>query len=278
MKMVMTHDKSLIKFLEEKAKVLRKHTLEMIRSSGIGWLGGSFSEAEIITVLYFHQMKHDPRNPRWMERDRLIVSKAHCCEMVYAALGESGYFPKEEFLRYGKFGAILQAHTDRRTVPGVEYSGGSLGEGLSFAVGEALAAKIDGLDYKVYCIIGDGECDEGQVWEAVLSAAHFKLDNLIALVDHNKFQSTGEVSKKIRLDPLSEKWKAFGWHVMEVDGHNIEQLLDTLDEVGNVKGQPHAIICHTIKGKGVPSFEGKNLHFVKVTDEMYSEALKILGE
>ncbi|MGC8912050.1 MAG: transketolase [Nitrososphaeria archaeon] len=273
----MYHDEKLLKALEEKAKTLRKYSLMMIKSAGIGWLGGSFSEAEIVTALYFHHMRHDPKNPNWSERDRLVISKAHCCEMIYAALGEAGYFSKDEFQKYGRMGAMLQAHTDKRTVPGVEYSGGSLGEGLSFAVGQALAAKIDGASYRVYCIIGDGECDEGQIWEAAMFAAHHKLDNLTVLLDHNKFQSTGEVQAKIKLDPLSKKWEAFGWHVAEIDGHNLKQILDTLDEVEQVRYKPHIIICHTIKGKGVPIFEGKNLHFVKVTDEMYNEALKFLG-
>ncbi|MEM3385666.1 MAG: transketolase [Nitrososphaeria archaeon] len=272
----MYHDEKLLKTLKEKSKILRKYTLMMIKSAGIGWLGGSFSEAEIVTALYFHHMKHNPQNPNWNERDRLVVSKAHCCEMIYAALGEAGYFSKDEFQRYGKMGAMLQAHTDKRTVPGIEYSGGSLGEGLSFAVGQALAAKIDGIKYRVYCILGDGECDEGQVWEAAMFAAHYKLDNLTVLLDHNKFQSTGAVRDKIMLDPLTKKWDAFGWYVIEIDGHDFKQLLDALDQVGQVEGKPQIIICHTIKGKGVPMFEGKNLHFVKVTDEMYNEALKFL--
>ncbi|MEM2180093.1 MAG: transketolase [Nitrososphaeria archaeon] len=272
----MYHDEKLLKTLKEKSKILRKYTLMMIKSAGIGWLGGSFSEAEIVTALYFHHMKHNPQNPNWNERDRLVVSKAHCCEMIYAALGEAGYFSKDEFQRYGKMGAMLQAHTDKRTVPGIEYSGGSLGEGLSFAVGQALAAKIDGMKYRVYCILGDGECDEGQVWEAAMFAAHYKLDNLTVLLDHNKFQSTGAVRDKIMLDPLTKKWAAFGWYVIEIDGHDFKQLLDALDQVGQVEGKPQIIICHTIKGKGVPMFEGKNLHFVKVTDEMYNEALKFL--
>ncbi|MEM3504256.1 MAG: transketolase [Nitrososphaeria archaeon] len=272
----MYHDEKLLKTLKEKSKILRKYTLMMIKSAGIGWLGGSFSEAEIVTALYFHHMKHNPQNPNWNERDRLVVSKAHCCEMIYAALGEAGYFSKDEFQRYGKMGAMLQAHTDKRTVPGIEYSGGSLGEGLSFAVGQALAAKIDGIKYRVYCILGDGECDEGQVWEAAMFAAHYKLDNLTVLLDHNKFQSTGAVRDKIMLDPLTKKWDAFGWYVIEIDGHDFKQLLDALDQIGQVEGKPQIIICHTIKGKGVPMFEGKNLHFVKVTDEMYNEALKFL--
>ena len=208
----MAYDEKLIKELEGKAKILRRDAIEMIKAGEFGWIGGSFSQADIITALYFHRMKHDPQNPEWEDRDRLIVSKAHCCETVYAALGEAGYFPKKEYQSYGKLGAVLQAHTER-IVPGVEYSGGSLGQGLSFALGEALAARIGAPKDKsgrplprfhVFCILGDGECDEGQVWEAAMAAAHYKVDNLTAFVDHNEFQSTGEISVRMTLEPLPE--------------------------------------------------------------------------
>ena len=280
----MVYDEKLIRELETKAKTLRRESIKMIKEAGIGWVGGSFSQADIITALFFHYMKHDPKNPQWEERDRLIVSKAHCCETVYAALGEMGYFPKKEFLSYGKFGATLQAHTERK-VPGVEYSGGSLGQGLSFAVGEALAARIDAPKeqsgrqnprYRVFCIIGDGECDEGQIWEAAMGAAHYKIDNLTAFVDHNKFQSSGTVSERMKLEPLAEKWRAFGWDATEIDGHNFTEILSALERADKVLGKPHVIIAHTIKCKGVPSFEHKNLHFCKITDDMYAEAMEAL--
>jgi transketolase len=270
-----THDEELIKTLEFKAKLLRLYVLEMIRASGMGWLGGSYSMAEIITALYFHHMRHNPKNPNWDERDRLVISKAHACEIVYAALAEAGYFPKEELLKYGRFGALLQAHTDR-SIPGVEYSGGSLGLGLSYAVGLALAAKIRGKDYRVFAVLGDGECNEGQIWEAALFASTYKLDNLTALIDYNKFQSTGPM--KLELEPLAKKWEAFGWYVTEVNGHNLREILDALDYVESVKGRPHVIICHTIKGKGVPFLEGKNPHFIKLTDDLYKEIKKALEE
>jgi len=280
----MGYDKKLIKNLEEKAKTLRRDTIEMVKKADACWLGGSFSQADIIAALMFHHMKHDPKNPQWEDRDRLIVSKAHCCETVYAALGEAGYFSKKEYQFYGKFGATLQAHTERKA-PGVEYSGGSLGQGLSFAFGEAIAARIGAPKdkssrpiprFRVFCIIGDGESDEGQIWEAAMAAAHYKVDNLVAIIDHNKFQSGGKVEERINLAPLPEKWRAFGWHVTEIDGHNYTEILSALEKADKVQGKPHTIIAHTVKCKGVPSFENKNLHFFKLTDEMYVEAMEAL--
>lgn len=280
----MAYDERLIRELEAKAKTLRRDSIEMIKEAGLGWVGGSLSEADIVTALLFHHMKHDPKNPQWEERDRLIVSKAHCCEAVYAALGEAGYFPKEEFSSYGKLGAVLQAHTDR-LVPGVEYSGGSLGQGLSFAIGEALAARIGAPKdksgrpiprFRVFCIIGDGECDEGQVWEAAMAATHYKVDNLTAIVDHNKFQSTGEVVDRMKLEPLAEKWRAFGWDTTEIDGHNFTEILSALERADKILGRPKVIIAHTVKCKGVPCFEHKNLHYTKLTDDMYAEAMEAL--
>jgi len=280
----MAHDAKLIQQLAEKARIIRRGAVEMIKAGDSGWIGGSFSQADIITALLFHHMKHDPKNPDLKDRDRLIVSKAHCCETVYAALGESGYFSKELYQSYGKMGATLQAHTER-IVPGIEYSGGSLGEGLSFALGEALAARIDASRdssgrpiprYRVYCIIGDGESNEGQVWEAVMAAKHYKVDNLVAILDHNKFQSSGTVEERMNMMPWINKWKAFDWDTTEIDGHDFEAILTALENADKVKGKPHVIIAHTTKCKGVPSFEHKNLHFCKLSDEMYAEAMEAL--
>lgn len=279
----MAHDSKLIRELGLKAKILRRHTITMIKNAGQGWIGGSFSEAEMITSLFFHHMKHDPNNPKWPDRDRLVLSKAHCCEMHYAALGEAGYFSKELFSSYGRFGGVLQAHS-QRTVPGVDYSGGSLGTGLSFAVGAALAARIGVpressgrplFRYRVYCIVGDGECDEGQVWEATMAAAHYKLDNLTVILDRNEYQSTGTVAETMEIEPLAEKWRGFSWNVLEVDGHDIGQILDALDSANRVQDKPSIIVAHTVKGKGVPSFE-RRVHFAEITDEMYAEAVKAL--
>ncbi len=280
----MAHDKKLIQKLAEKARIIRRDAVEIIKAGDSGWIGGSFSQADIIAALMFHHMKHDPKNPDAEDRDRLIVSKAHCCETVYAALGESGYFSKELYQSYGKMGATLQAHTER-IVPGVEYSGGSLGEGLSFALGEALAARIGAPKdssgrpkprYRVFCVVGDGESNEGQVWEAVMAAFHYKVDNLVAIIDHNKFQSSGTIEERMNMMPWADKWKAFGWDTAEIDGHDFEAILTALENADKVKGKPHAIIAHTTKCKGVPSFEHKNLHFCRLSDEMYAEAMAAL--
>jgi len=280
----MPHDKKLIQKLTEKARIIRRDAVEMIRAGELGWIGGSFSQADIIAALMFHHLKHNPKNPELADRDRLIVSKAHCCETVYGALGEAGYFSKELYKSYGQMGGTLQAHTER-IVPGVEYSGGSLGQGLSFALGEALAARIDAPRdssgrpvprYRVFCIVGDGESNEGQIWEAVMAAVHYKVDNLVAILDHNKFQSSGTIEERMNMMPWVDKWRAFGWDTVEIDGHDFEAILTALEKADKVKGKPHIIIAHTVKCKGVPAFEHKNLHFCKISDEMYAEAMKAL--
>jgi len=281
----MVYQAELLNDLQNKAKTIRRESIRMIKAAGLGWVGGSFSQADIVTALVFHHMKHNPKDPKWADRDRLIVSKAHCCETVYAALGEAGYFSKAEFDKYGKLGAILQAHTER-TAPGVEYSGGSLGQGLSFALGEALSARIGAPKdvngrpiprFRVFCILGDGECNEGQVWEAVMAAAHYKVDNLVAIVDHNKYQSGGKVVDRIDWTPVAPKFAAFNWDTVEVDGHDFNQILSVLERADKTPGKPHAIIANTIKCKGVPSLENKNVHFCAITDEIYQDAMKALA-
>jgi transketolase len=281
----MVYQAELLNDLQNKAKTIRRESIRMIKAAGLGWVGGSFSQADIVTALVFHHMKHNPKDPKWADRDRLIVSKAHCCETVYAALGEAGYFSKAEFDKYGKLGAILQAHTER-TAPGVEYSGGSLGQGLSFALGEALSARIGAPKdingrpiprFRVFCILGDGECNEGQVWEAVMAAAHYKVDNLVAIVDHNKYQSGGKIVDRIDWTPVAPKFAAFNWDTVEVDGHDFNQILGVLERADKTPGKPHAIIANTIKCKGVPSLENKNVHFCAITDEIYQDAMKALA-
>ncbi len=281
----MVYQAELLNDLQNKARTIRRESIRMIKAAGLGWVGGSFSQADIVTALVFHHMKHNPKDPKWADRDRLIVSKAHCCETVYAALGEAGYFSKAEFDKYGKLGAILQAHTER-TAPGVEYSGGSLGQGLSFALGEALSARIGAPKdingrpiprFRVFCILGDGECNEGQVWEAVMAAAHYKVDNLVAIVDHNKYQSGGKVVDRIDWTPVAPKFAAFNWDTVEIDGHDFNQILGVLERADKTPGKPHAIIANTIKCKGVPSLENKNVHFCAITDEIYQDAMKALA-
>lgn len=242
------------------AKKLRRHVITMIGKAGSGHPGGSLSAAEIITALYFKVLRHDPANPRWAERDRFILSKGHAAPILYAALAERGYFPGEELATLRTLGSCLQGHCDMTATRGVEMSSGSLGQGLSFGIGIALAGRLNARDYRVYVLLGDGECDEGQVWEAAMASAHFKLDNLVAIVDHNELQIDGWNRDVMNLEPLPEKWEAFGWHTIEVNGHDLSQLIAAFDEAKRVRGKPTAIIAHTIKGKGV-SFMENNVDF-----------------
>ncbi|HEX77186.1 MAG TPA: transketolase [Dehalococcoidia bacterium] len=246
--------------LERLAKSLRRHIITMIGTAGSGHTGGCLSAVEVLVALYFKIMRHRPQDPRWPERDRFILSKGHAAPALYATLAEAGYFPVAELPTLRKMDSRLQGHTDRTITPGVEMSAGSLGQGLSFSIGVALAGRLDSKDYRVYVLLGDGECDEGQVWEAAISAAHFKLDNLTAIVDHNKQQLDGWCSDIMNLEPLAEKWRAFGWQAIEVDGHSIPQILSAAEQARATKGKPTVIIAHTIKGKGV-SFMENNLEF-----------------
>jgi transketolase len=278
----------LITRLRATAQKLRRDSLFVMKEMGVGWLGGAFSSADIVTALFFHQMRHDPKQPGWSERDRLIISKGHSCEVFYAALAEAGYIRRGELQSYSHPGARLQTHVDCRT-PGIDCSGGSLGLGLSYAVGAAMGAymRAEGPNlkaevrtqpprFRVYCILGDGECNEGQVWEAAANGVHYRLHNLTAIVDHNKFQSTGAVTKK--LDPLSlgDKFRAFGWETREIDGNDMTAVVETLEWARTVQGRPQAIIAHTLKGKGMPALENTNCHFVKITDEVLAAGLEAL--
>mgnify|MGYP001071093602 CR=1 FL=1 len=249
-----------LKDLPEMAKEVRRDIITMIARAGSGHPGGSLSAVEVATALYFGIMRHDPSNPLWPDRDRFILSKGHAAPLLYAVLAESGYFPVEELSTLRQWGSRLQGHTDRTITPGVEMSSGSLGQGLSFGIGTALAARLDSRDYRVYVLLGDGECDEGQVWEASMAAAHFKVDNLVAIIDNNGQQIDGWNREVMNVEPLAAKWRSFGWHVIEIDGHNFDQIFSALDEAKLTKGQPTAIIAHTIKGKGV-SFMENNLEF-----------------
>ena len=257
-----------LKEMTAMAKKLRRHVITMIGKAGSGHPGGSLSAVEIVTALYFKVLRHSPANPRWEDRDRFILSKGHAAPLLYAALAESGYLHVDELPSLRTMGSCLQGHCDVTTTPGVEMSSGSLGQGLSFGVGVAIAGRLDGRDYRVYVLLGDGECDEGQVWEAAMAAAHFKpnnaaLDNLVAIIDHNGLQIDGWNYEVMNLEPLAEKWKAFGWHTIEADGHDLSQLISAFNEAKQVKGRPTVIIAHTTKGKAVsfmennPDFHGK---------------------
>ncbi|MEM2094486.1 MAG: transketolase [Candidatus Bathyarchaeia archaeon] len=274
----MGHSPELIAKLEDMAFTLRRNCITQFEGSRGGHVGGTMSIVDLVTVLYFHHLRIDPRDPDWPGRDRLILSKAHACEALYAALVEIGYIPKEKLPTFYQLGSPLQGHADRWCTPGIEFSGGSLGEGLSHALGVALAAFIEKPvweppppryptyrplpKFRVYCILGDGECQEGQVWEAAMAAATYKLDNLIAIVDYNKYCIDGPVNEVVRVEPLVDKWRAFGWWVTEVDGHSISQLCDVLDLAANLygDGRPKCIISHTIKGRGVPFWEERHTH------------------
>ena len=240
--------------MQQIARKLRRDIVTMVARAGSGHPGGSLSSVEIVSTLYFKIMHHHPQDPQWEDRDRFILSKGHAAPVLYATLAECGYFPVEELMTLRKLGSRLQGHTDR-TIPGVEMSAGSLGQGLSFGIGCALAARLDKKAYRVYVLTGDGECDEGQVWEAAMAAAHFKLDNLVAIVDRNGLQIDGWTKDIMNTEPMSDKWRAFGWHVIDVDGHDFTQLIEAFEQAKTVKGQPTAIIARTIKGKGVSYME-----------------------
>lgn len=268
-----------VTFLKKQAKLVRMEILKMLALAGSGHTGGSLSAADIVTVLYFSKMRHRPDEPNWKERDRFILSKGHAAPLLYAVLAMTGYFNISMLKTLRKLGSPLQGHPCSRVLPGVEISTGSLGQGLSVSNGIAIGMKIDNLSSRVYCLLGDGETQEGQVWEAAMTAAHYRLDNLCAIVDLNGLQIDGPVSKVKGIEPVAAKWSAFGWHVIEIDGHNMEEILNGLDEAEKVKEKPTMIIAHTIKGKGVSFFEGKvEYHGMAPTHEELEKALKELGK
>jgi transketolase len=276
----MAHSPEIIKELEEKANIIRQNVLTIFEGAGGGHVGGTMSIVDLVTVLYFHHMKVDPKNPDWEERDRLVLSKAHCCEALYGAFAEIGWLTKESLKTYYQLGSPLQGHADRWATPGIDFSGGSLGKGLSQGLGMALASRIEAttfelgltlvgityqlpLKYRVYCILGDGECHEGQVWEAAMAASKYRTDNLIAIVDYNKYSIDGPSTEVMKLEPFAEKWRAFGWWVTEINGHDLGQIADALDLTNNLygDGMPKCIISHTVKGKGIPQWEEHHSHY-----------------
>lgn len=272
-------DKEVIYELEQKALTIRRHILVMITEAGSGHPGGSLSATDFCTALYFKVLKHNPSNPLWQDRDRVIFSKGHVSALIYSLLAETGYFPIEKLKTFRKLNSCLQGHPSCKHIPSLEISTGSLGQGLSVAVGIALGGRLDKKNYHVYCIMGDGEIQEGQVWEAAMSAAHHKLDSLCAIIDHNKLQLDGEIAKIKNITPLKDKWQAFNWHTIEIHGHNMEEILDAFEEAKSTKNKPTMIIAHTVKGKGVSFMENKaEWHGKALNKEELQKALEELKE
>jgi transketolase len=260
------------------ARKLRRHVITMISEAASGHPGGSLSAADIVTALYFKVMKHDPKNPKWADRDRFVLSKGHAAPVLYAALAECGYFPLEWLSTLRKTGTCLQGHTDSRLTPGVDVSAGSLGQGLSVGIGMALAAKLDRKDYHTYVLLGDGECDEGQVWEAAMFAPNHNLNNITAIVDFNRLQLDGFTKDVMNLEPFADKWRSFKWDVIEIDGHDMGQIVDALQKAKASTQKPVAIIARTIKGKGVSFMENNVDYHGKAPNKSETEtALKELS-
>ena len=274
----MTDRQTLILSLERKAQQLRRNVIVSVGVGVAGHIGGSFSSADLIAALYFHKMRHDPGNPKMPERDRFLLSKGHVAILQYSALAECGYFPIEELKTTKEIGSMLQGHPDVIKTPGIEAGTGSLGQGLSIGLGMALGQKLDGLDSRVYVLCGDGELAEGQIWEAAMAASAHKSDNLIAIVDKNNLQATGVVKERFDINSVPEKWAAFGWHVIEIDGHNMGQIVDALDAADLVKGKPTVIVANTVKGKGISFAENVvSYHNGALTEETYQQALSELA-
>lgn len=268
-----------LKRIETLAKKMRGDIFKTICNGGGGHIPASLSIVEILSVLYSGILKVDPRRADDPERDRFILSKGHACVALYAILAEKGFFPKAELDKFGKKESILGGHPDMRKVRGIEASTGSLGHGFPFGAGQALAAKLDKRDYKVFVIIGDGECQEGSVWEAALFAPQHKLDNLVVIVDHNKIQAMDRLDKIVALDPLADKWSSFGWEVREADGHNLSRLQEVFTSIPFVKGKPNLVIAHTTKGKGISFMENTPIwHYRLPNAEEMKVACKELEE
>lgn len=250
--------------------------LEIVKAMGPGrfhHFGGSLSATDVLVALYYHTMRYRPGEPDWPERDRLVLSKGHAVPALYVCLAMCGFFPRSELGTLKTFGSNLQGHPDMRKTCGLEANTGSLGMGLSVANGMALAGRATSRDYRVYAVLGDGECQEGQVWEAAMTAGHYRLDTLTAIVDRNELQAMGRTEERMSVEPLAEKWRAFGWETFEIDGHEMREVCEALDAAGEVKGKPAAIIAHTVKGKGVAFMEGKpGFHNVMISEEQFREA------
>lgn len=270
-------DEVVINHLRRKCIDVRRDIIEMIYTGGSGHPGGSLSAVEMLTALYFHVMRLRPAEPRWPERDRFILSKGHAAPVVYAVLAERGFFPVEELKTFTQPGTRLQKHIDMHVAPGTELSTGSLGQGLSVSVGMALADRLDGHDRRVYVLIGDGESQEGQIWEAAMAAAQMKLHNLIVFLDYNRCQVDGYINEIIELEPVVQKWQSFGWRVQQIDGNDLRQVLSALEIAKRTTGQPHMIVANTIKGKGISYMENRlEWHSRGLTEEEYHLAVQEL--
>ena len=270
-------DNSLKNKLEITAYKIRKNALTAVYSAASGHPGGSLSIAEIMSVLYFKQMNIDPKNPKMADRDRFVMSKGHCAPALYGTLAERGFFPVEDLKTFRQSTSYLQGHPDMKGVPGVDMSTGSLGQGICAANGMALAAKLDNKDYRVYAILGDGELEEGQVWEAAMFAPHYKLDNITAFVDLNLLQIDGDIRKVMNPTPVDKKFEAFGWNVITVDAHSVEEIDAAIEEAKTVKGKPTVVICNSIKGKGVSYMENQaGWHGNAPNAEQYAQAIEEL--
>lgn len=266
------------KGLNEIANVIRKDIVSMICKSKSGHPGGSLSAVEILTALYFDQMNIDPTNPKMEDRDRFVLSKGHAAPALYATLSERGYFDKEELNHLRQIGSMLQGHPDMKKIPGVEMSTGSLGQGFSVACGMAMAAKLDNAPWNVYALLGDGEVQEGIIWEAAMSAAHYKLDNMIAFLDYNGLQIDGDVESVMNINPIEDKFKTFGWNVITIDGHDFDQIFAALDMAKDTVDKPTMIIAKTVKGKGVSFMENQaSWHGSAPSEEQLQQALSELG-
>jgi len=265
--------------LQEIARQVRRDIVEMLYHAGSGHPGGSLSAADILVALFFGVMRLKPGDPTWPKRDYFVLSKGHAAPALYAVLARLGYFPREDLVSLRRFGSHLQGHPCAHSTPGVEISTGSLGQGLSVATGIALGARLNGAGQRVYVLLGDGEVQEGQIWEAAMAAAHFKVDNLVAVLDRNRLQIDGRTWDVMSIEPLVDKWEAFGWHTTQVNGHSFPELLQALHACKYFQGQPSIIIAHTVKGKGVSIFEDKaKYHGVAPNKEEYEQAMRELAE
>jgi transketolase len=270
--------KKSLEELQAIGRKIRRHIIDMTCSAKSGHPGGSLSAVETVVTLYFDVMRHDPANPGWQDRDRFILSKGHAAPVLYAAMAEAGYTPVSELNTLRKLGSIYQGHPDRRFIPALEASTGSLGLGLSLGLGMALAARLDRSPTRVFVMLGDGEIQEGQVWEAAMFAAFHKVDNIVAIVDYNRIQLDGFVKDIMELEPLVEKWRAFGWHVIELDGHDIPALQSAFAEAAATTGKPTVLIAHTVKGKGVSFMENNpKFHGQACSVEEHAVAMKELA-